>query len=337
MALRVGLMGFGRLGRSIFRILHSRDDIDVVAISDIADHENLAYLLRYDTILGRFPHDVQIADDQLFARGKATKMLYGREPGDVDWTEHGVDVVVEVTRKHMPYATLAKHIEQGAKRLILCVAPTDKADVTVIMGVNNDIIKPEHRIISNASITTHCVAPLAKVVDQAFGIERLYLTSVHAYTNDQSLSDVPSYEMRRSRAASENIIPSQTGAAQILMDVLPELQNKVSAMTLNVPVINGSLVDMVAYTQKEISKESINAAIQSAADSDFKDLIEYNTDPIVSSDVKQSPHSSVFDSLATTTMGKNLVKMIAWYDNGWGYANRVVELMEHLEQDGLIV
>ena len=336
MTLRVGLMGFGRLGRSIFRILHNRDDIDVVVISDIADHENLAYLLRYDTILGRFPHQVSIANDQLFARGKPTTMLSGKEPGDVDWRAHNVDIVIEATRKHMPYATLSKHIDAGAKRLLLCVAPTDKADVTVVMGVNNDDLKDEHKIISNASITAHCATPIAKVIDQAFGIERLYITSVHAYTNDQSLSDVPSYEMRRSRAASENIIPSQTATAKILMDVLPQLQNKVSAMTLNVPVINGSLIDMVAYTQNKITKESINAAIESAADSDFKDLIEYSTDPIVSSDVKQSPHSSVFDSLATVTMGNKLVKMIAWYDNGWGYANRVVDLMEHLQTKGMV-
>ena len=328
-------MGFGRLGRSIFRILHGRDDIDVVAISDIADHENLAYLLSYDTILGRFPHKVSIANDQLFARGKATTMLYGKEPGDVDWREHNVDIVIEATRKHMSYATLSKHIDAGAKRLILCVAPTDKADITVVMGVNEDQLGAEHKIISNASITAHCATPIAKVIDQAFGIERLHVTSVHAYTNDQSLSDVPSYEMRRSRAASENIIPSQTSTAHILMDVLPQLEGKVSAMTLNVPVINGSLLDMVAHTKQPITAESINAAVESAAESDFKDLIEYVDDPIVSSDVKQSPHSSVFDSLATSTMGDNLVKMIAWYDNGWGYAHRVVEVMEHLEQKGL--
>lgn len=330
MTTKVGLMGFGRIGRNLFRILYKRDDIQVTVISDIANHKNLEYLLKYDTILGRFPDAVSIADGGLFTYGKRVTMLSGREPGDVQWGELGVDVVVEATARYRSRAELKKHLDAGAKRVILCVPPTDEPDITVVMGVNDKQLRAEHRIISNASITAHCAAPIISIVDGAFGIERMFFTTVHAYTNDQRLADVPAGDLRRSRAASENIIPTDTNAARVLERMMPHLHGKITGLALNVPVSNGSLVDMTMFTRAAVTKVAVNEVVRTGVAAKFPKYVEYATDPIVSSDVKLSPYSSTFDSLATTTLGDHMVKTIAWYDNGWGYAHRVVDLIERL-------
>ncbi len=332
MTVRVGLMGFGRIGRNIFRILYKRDDIEVVAISDIAEPKSLEYLLRYDTIMGRFPEPLSVSEGHLYVRGKQIRMLSGREPGDVNWADFGVDVVVEATARYRSRAELAKHLTSGAKKVILCVPPTDAPDLTVVMGVNHDDLKREHQIISNGSITAHCAAPILQILDRAFDLERVYFTTVHAYTNDQRLADVPAADLRRSRAATENIIPTDTNAAQVLMHLLPHLEGKIQGLALKVPVPNGSLVDMTMFTKKPVTVTAINEVVRTAVASLYHDFVEYAVDPIVSSDVKHSPYSSTFDSLATMVLGDRLAKCIAWYDNGWGYAHRVVDLVEYLAE-----
>jgi glyceraldehyde 3-phosphate dehydrogenase len=330
MKVRVGLMGFGRVGRNIFRILYNHDDIEVVAISDIADPKSLEYLLKYDTILGRFPDELSVTDGHLYTRGKQIKMLAGREPGDVNWGELGVDVVIEATARYRSRQEASKHLEKGAKRVVLCVPSTDPPDVTVVMGVNHKELKPSHRIVSNGSITAHCAVPIIKILDNAFGIERLHYTAVHAYTSDQSLADVPASDLRRSRAATENIIPTDTKNDKLFSHLVPSLAGKISGMALKVPVMNGSLVDMVSFTKKPVTVTAVNEVVRTAVASDYKGIIEYATDPIVSSDVKQSPYSGTFDSLATMVLGQNAIKTIAWYDNGWGYAHRAVDLISYM-------
>lgn len=330
MTVRVGLMGFGRVGRNIFRLLYKRDDIEVAAISDIADPQSLEYLLKYDTILGRFPDVVSVKDGYLYTRGKQIRMLSGREPGDVPWGDLGVDVVIEATARFRSRQETSKHLEAGAKKVVLCSPPTDEPDITVIMGVNHDQLTAKHRIISNASITAHCAIPIMKILDKAFGIERVFYTAVHAYTNDQSLADVPAPDLRRSRAATENIIPIETKSSPLFEGFFPHLKGKISGMALKVPVMNGSVVDMVTFTKKTVSAAAVNEVVRTAVAADYKPYVEYCVDPIVSSDVKQSPYSSTFDSLATMSLGNNAVKTMSWYDNGWGYANRAIDLVEHL-------
>ena len=254
-------------------------------------------------------------------------MLSGREPGDVDWQALGVDVVVEATAHPRSRAEMHQHLEAGTKWVILCVPPADEPDITVVMGVNDAQLTPAHRIISTASVTANCAAPIIKLVDDAFGLERLFFTTVHAYTNDQRLADVPAQDLRRSRAATENIIPTDTNAARVLEQLLPHLAGRITGMALNVPVLNGSLVDLTMFTQKPMTRTAVNEVVRTGIDAKFA---KYVHDPIVSSDVKLSPYSCTFDSLATTQLGEHLVKCIAWYDNGWGYAHRVVDLIERL-------
>ena len=332
MTIRVGLMGFGRIGRNLFRILYDRDDVQVVAISDVADHASLQYLLKYDTIMGRFPEEVSVKGGHLYTYGRQIKMLSGREPGDVNWGELDVDIVVEATSRYRSRAEVQKHLDAGAKRVIMCVPPVDPPDITVVMGVNHDQLKAEHRIISNASITAHCAAPIIRILQDAFKIERMYFSTICAYTNDQRLADVPADGLRRSRAASENIIPTETNAARLLEKLIPELDGKISGLALKVPVPNGSLVDMSMFTQKAVNKEAVNEVVRTGIDAHYKDYVEYTTDPIVSSDVKRSPYSSTFDAMGTVTLGDHLLKAIAWYDNGWGYAHRVVDLIKHIDR-----
>jgi glyceraldehyde 3-phosphate dehydrogenase len=323
-------MGFGRIGRNLFRLLYRREDIRLVAISDVADHAGLEYLLRYDTLLGRFPDPVSLKEDHLYAAGRRFKMLSGADPGDVDWDALGVDTVIEATARYQSSDYLRAHLAAGAKRVVLCAPPTDEPDITVVMGVNDDALDPSHRIISNASGTVHCAAPIIKILMRAFGIEALFIDTVHAYTNAQRLADVPADELRMSRAAIENIIPTHTNAGEMLMKLFPELGGKVSSLAMNVPVPNGSLVDMVVFTREAVDVTAVNEVVRTAVQADYQRYVEYGTDPIVSSDVQANPHSSIFDSLATATLGDNVVKCIAWYDNGWGYAHRALELVERL-------
>jgi glyceraldehyde 3-phosphate dehydrogenase len=275
---------------------------------------------------------VSVKEGYLYVRGKQIRMLSGRGPGDVNWGELGVDVVVEATAKYRSRAELNRHVEAGAKKVILCIPPTDKPDVTIVMGVNHKNLRPEHKIISNASITAHCAAPILQILDGAFGLERIFFTTIHAYTNDQRLADVPADDLRRSRAASENIIPTDTNAAQVIMELLPQLEGRIQGMALKVPVPNGSLVDMVCFTRKPVSTVAVNEVIRTAVESLYSEYVDYVVDPIVSSDVKHSPYSCTFDSLATLSPSEHLVKTLSWYDNGWGYAHRVVDLIAYQAQ-----
>jgi glyceraldehyde 3-phosphate dehydrogenase len=326
--VRIGLMGFGRIGRNLFRILYDRDDIRLSAICDTADHKSLEYLLRFDTILGRFPDEVSIQNGNLYVVGRQIPMLSDKDPGDVPWGALGVDIVIEATGRSSSREQLTRHLERGAGRVIMCVPPADPPDITCVMGVNDDKLKPEHRIVSNGSCTAHCAAPVLKILNEAFGIERAFLATAHAYTNNQRLADVPAEDKRSGRAAAENIIPQETNAAQVVMDLLPELAGKITGSAMNVPVPNGSVVDLVCWHQKTVSKEAINEVVRTAAASRWKRYIDYEDDPIVSGDIVRSPYSSTFDSLATMVLAQKISKTLSWYDNGWGYANRVVDLIQ---------
>jgi len=328
MTLRIGLIGFGRIGRNIFRYLHGEEnaDIELAAVSDIADYKGLEYLLKYDTLMGPFPSAVSIRDGHLYAGGRQTAMLTDMGPGNIEWGKLGVDIVVEATGRSRTRSEAYKHIEAGAKRVIMCVPTSDDPDITVVMGINEGDITKDHRVISNASITAHCAAPITKLLDDAFGIERMFFTAVHAYTNDQRLADVPADDLRLGRAASENIIPTQTNASKLLVRLFPQLAGKIDGIALKVPVPNGSLVDMSVFTRKPITVTAVNEVVRTGVDAHFKKYVAYTEDPIVSSDVKRSPYSSTFDSLATTVLGDKLLKTMSWYDNGWGYAHRVVDL-----------
>ena len=330
---RVGLMGFGRIGRNLFRILYKRGDVQIGAISDIADHKALEYLLRFDTILGPFPDEVSVKEGHLYVVGRQIPMLSEKEPGDVPWGDLGVDTVIEATAQHRTREELERHLEKGAKRIILCVPQKTPPDITAVMGVNDDQIKPEHRIVSNGSCTAHCAAPILKILHEAFGIKRVFLSTVHAYTNQQRLADVPSEDKRRGRAAAENIIPQETNSAQVITELLPELAGRITGESMNVPVPNGSVVDMVCWHDKPVTQAAINEVVRTAAaTSQWRNILEFEDDPIVSSDVIRSPYSSTFDSLATMVMGENVSKTLAWYDNGWGYAHRVVDLIRKFKE-----
>lgn len=331
MSVRVGIMGFGRIGRNVFRILSKARDIDVAAIVDIADPRSLEYLLRFDTVHGRFSEPFSVKENAMYLRGRQIQMITRREPGDVDWAALGVDIVIESTGKYRTREYLKRHLDAGARQVILTVPPRDEIDMVVVMGVNDHLLRPEHRIISNASCTANAVAPIAKILNSAFGIERGFISSVHAYTNDQRLADVPSSEMRRSRAAAENIIPTETWSPQAVEKIIPELAGRLSGVAMNVPVPDGSVIDFTTQMKRDVTPTEVNEVVWSAASTDYKSIVEYTTEPIVSSDVIGNPHSAVFDSLATSVVGGNLLKTLTWYDNGWGYASRVVELIHRLD------
>ncbi|MGH8945224.1 MAG: type I glyceraldehyde-3-phosphate dehydrogenase [Acidimicrobiia bacterium] len=329
---RVAINGFGRIGRTVFRIIASRPEsgIEVVAINDLSDDDILAYLLEYDSVMGRFDQEIEVDDGLMRVGGHEVKMLMEREPADLPWKELGVDVVVEATGVFRDRASLQKHLDAGAKRVILTVPAKDEIDQTVVLGVNDTELGPDDVIVSNASCTTNCLAPLAKVLDDEFGIERGVMTTVHAYTNDQRLADVPHKDPRRSRAATENIIPTTTGAAKAVGEVLPKLKGKLDGMAMRVPVPDGSIVDLVVELDRDVTIEEVNAAVKKAAEGELARIIEYTDDPIVSTDIIGNPHSSIFDASATQVIGGNLVKVMSWYDNEWGYSNRVVDLIERL-------
>jgi len=325
---RVAINGFGRIGRAAFRLLSLRDDIEVVAINDITPNETLAYLTRFDTVYGRYPGVVTLRGDTMTAGMQTVRMLEQKDPAKLPWGELEVDVVVEATGRFRKREECAWHLQAGAKRVILTVPAKDEVDAMIVVGVNDHILKPEHRIVSNASCTTNCLAPVAKVMNDAFGIVKGVITTVHAYTNDQRLADVPHKDLRRSRAANENIIPTTTGAARAVGKVLPELKGKLDGVAMRVPVPDGSTVDLVAELAKPVTVAALNAAMKEAASmAPLKGILEYCEEPIVSSDIIQDSHSAIFDSLCTRVLGGRLVKVIAWYDNEWGYACRVVDLI----------
>ncbi len=328
---RVGLMGIGRIGRNLFRLLHQDRSIEIVAIDEIADHSTIEYLIRFDSILGPFPDELSIRDGNLFVAGRRIQMTSHGNPGAIDWADLGVDIVVEASAKERSREELEQHLECGAKRVILCAPPKDPPDLTVVMGVNSDQLDYEHRIVSNGSCTAHCAAPIAKILHQAFGIERAFLSSVHAYTNRQRLADVPSEDPRRGRAAAENIIPQTTNAANVITDLIPELDGRITAEAINVPVPNGSVVDLVCWHNDSVSSADINDVVRTASQAQWQGIVKYETSPIVSSDIIRSSYSSTFDSLATMALGERVSKTLSWYDNGWGYTHRVVDLIRRLQ------
>jgi glyceraldehyde 3-phosphate dehydrogenase len=335
MPSRIGLMGLGRIGRNIFRILYKSNDLRIEAVSDVADPAALAYLLRFDTILGRFPDEVSSRDGHLYVAGRQVKMLTEEKGATTTppWGDLGVDTVIEATARDRTRAEIERHLEAGAKRVILCSPPAEPPDITVVMGLNDDKLRPEHRIVSNASCTAHAAGPVLKILCDAFGIQRAFLTTVHAYTNQQRLADVPDKDPRRGRAAAENIIPQETNADEVLMDLLPELKGKIVGLAMNVPVPNGSVVDLVCWHDRPVTVESVNEVVRTAAASSrWKGILNYEDDPIVSSDIILSPDSGTFDSLATMVLGTNVSKTLTWFDNGWGYAHRVVDLLRRFEE-----
>lgn len=322
-------MGFGRIGRNVFRQSWDRDDLEVAAIVDIADPAALAYLLEYDTIFGRFPAPIDFADGRLSVGDRTIPMFSDPNPGDVDWESHGVDIVVQATRKHRTADDCAKHLERGARRVVLASTPEDPADMdTVIMGANDHLLGPEDMMVALGSNTSNALAPILKVLDGVFGVERALFTVVHAFTNEQRLADVPGDDFRTSRAAAENIIPTATNSAEIIELVLPELAGKLSGIALNVPVADGSNVDLVAILGTEADPAIVNAAIREAAEGSH--VIEYTEDPIVSSDIIGNPHSAIWDGLATIVVEGTMLKSITWFDNGWGYAARVLDVIDKL-------
>jgi len=331
--VRVGINGFGRIGRGVFRILSQRDDVEVVAINDLYENEQLAYLLKYDTVMGVLRREIRVEGDKLRVDGDTIALTAQSEPREIPWRDLGVDIVVEATGVFRTRETLEHHLDAGASKVILTVPAKDEIDCTLVIGVNDGDLQPAHRIISNASCTTNCLAPVAKVLDDAFGVEEGFVTTVHAYTNDQRLADVPHKDLRRSRAAAENIIPTTTGAAKAVGKVLPSLAGKLDGMAMRVPVPNGSIVDFVYRMRKPANREEINAAVRDAASGPLRRVVEYSEAPLVSSDIIGNPHSSIFDALSTTASGDGFAKVIAWYDNEWGYSNRVADLIERLGEE----
>jgi glyceraldehyde 3-phosphate dehydrogenase len=328
MAVKVGINGFGRIGRNIFRAAHtSESGLEIVAVNDIADAETLAHLLKYDSVYGRFPGEVQVGEEAMTVDGAEIKTLAERDPAALPWSDLGVEVVIESTGLFTARADAAKHLEAGAKKVIIS-APAKEPDVTVALGVNfEDAYDPEqHDVISNASCTTNCLAPVAKVIHDTVGIERGLMTTIHAYTADQRLQDMPHKDLRRARAAAINLIPTSTGAAKAVGLVLPDLDGKLSGISVRAPVPTGSLVDLVCDVSRETSAEEINDAMRAAADGPLQGILAYTEDPLVSTDIIGDSHSSMFDSEQTMVIDGTMVKAFAWYDNEWGYSNRCVEL-----------
>jgi glyceraldehyde 3-phosphate dehydrogenase len=327
--VKVGINGFGRIGRNVFRAAKAANaDIDFVAVNDLVDTATMAHLLKYDSILGRYPGGVEVDGDTIVADGDELKVLSERDPAQLPWGELGVDVVIESTGFFTKRADAAKHLEAGAKKVIIS-APATEPDVTVALGVNFDTAyDPEkHDVISNASCTTNCLAPLAKVINDAFGIEQGLMTTIHAYTADQRLQDMPHKDLRRARAAALNLIPTTTGAAKAVGLVLPELNGKLNGFAMRAPVPTGSVVDLTFEAARAVNPEEVNAAVKEAAEGPMKGILSYTEDPIVSTDIVGDPHSSIFDSALTMAIGDGkLIKAISWYDNEWGYSNRCVEL-----------
>ncbi len=332
MAIKIAINGFGRIGRLVFRIASARKDVEVVQVNDITDAKTLAHLLKYDSVHGVFDKEVKAEGEYMIVDGKKIKVSAEKDPAALPWGELGVDVVVESTGVFRKREQVAKHLQAGAKKAVLTVPAKDEIDATIVLGVNEADLKAEDQIVSNASCTTNCLAPIAKVLNDKFGIKRGYMTTIHAFTNDQKILDLPHSDLRRARAAAVSIIPTTTGAAKAVGKVIPELNGKLDGFAMRVPVPDGSVVDLNAELNTEVTAEEINAAIKEAAEGEMKGILEYTEAPIVSIDIVHNPHSSIFDALSTMVMGgkSNFVKVVSWYDNEWGYSNRVVDLVEKI-------
>ena len=327
MAIRVAINGFGRIGRLVARVLFEREDFELVAVNDLADAKSLAFLLKYDSTHRTLDREVSSRDGAIIVDGQEIRVTGERDPGRLPWSELGVDIAVESTGVFRLREQCMKHIAAGAKKVMLSVPPKDEIDAVVVMGVNQETLKPEHQIISNASCTTNCLAPMVKVLDDAFGLQHGLMTTIHAYTNDQAILDQIHTDLRRARTAAANIIPTTTGAAKAVGKVIPSLNGKLDGMALRVPVVDGSVTDFVATVGKTVTADEVNAAFRTAAEGPLAGILQYTDDPIVSSDIIGNPHSCIFDSLCTSVMAGNMVKVIGWYDNEWGYSNRLVDLM----------
>ena len=331
----VAINGFGRIGRSILRIIVENDsDINVVAINDLGNYENLAYLLKHDSVMGILDRKVSVAGDKLIVDDRTIQLTSIKDPAELPWKEMDVDVVVESTGIFRDSESLNKHLDAGAKKVLLTVPPKDDIDATIVLGVNDGDLNPEDKIVSNASCTTNCLAPIAKVLDDNFGIISGLMTTVHAYTNDQALAETTHSDFRRGRSATQNIIPTSTGAAKAVGMVLPELNGKLDGMAMRVPVPDGSVVDLVVELEKKVSIDDINKAVKNAADNELNGILEYSEVPLVSTDILNNPHSSIYDASSTQLLEGNHVKVVCWYDNEWGYSNRVVDLIGNLLDNG---
>ena len=327
----IAINGFGRIGRSILRIIvENNSDINVVAINDLGNYENLAYLLKHDSVMGILDNDVRVEGDKLLVDGRSIHLTSIKDPAELPWKELNVDVVVESTGIFRDSDSLNKHLSAGAKKVLLTVPPKDDIDATIVLGVNDEELKPDDKIISNASCTTNCLAPIAKVLDDNFGIKSGLMTTVHAYTNDQALAETTHSDFRRGRSATQNIIPTSTGAAKAVGMVLPKLNGKLDGMAMRVPVPDGSVVDLVVELEKNVTIDEINKAVKNAADNELNGILEYSDIPLVSTDILNNPHSSIYDASSTQLLEGNHVKVVCWYDNEWGYSNRVVDLIGNL-------
>ena len=329
MTIRVAINGFGRIGRLIFRTISERSGIDIVAINDLTEPKVMAHLLKYDTVFGRFNGTINVEDNALIVNGKRILVYSEKNPLLLQWKQLDIDFAIESTGLFTSKAECEKHIEAVAKRVLLTAPSKDAVDITIVMGVNHKMLKPEHKVISNASCTTNCLAPVAKILHDKFGIVRGFMTTVHAFTNDQRTADQVHKDLRRARAASVNIIPTTTGAAKAIGLVIPELKGKLDGIAMRVPVADGSMIDLTVELSKQATIEEINSSFQNAASGELKDILEYTEDPIVSSDVIGNSHSSIFDAKSTMVIGNNFVKVVAWYDNEWGYSSRCVDLITY--------
>lgn len=329
MAIKVGINGFGRIGRLAVRRMFEVGGFDVVAINDLADAKTMATLFKYDSVHRQFPGDVKVTDTGFNINGKDILYTSEKDPLNLAWDKKGADVVLECTGIFTKKEKLEMHLKAGAKKVILSAPPKDDIDAIVVLGVNDEILKPEFKLLSNASCTTNCLAPMVKVLEENFGIEKGFMTTVHAYTNDQVMLDQPHKDLRRARAGAVSIIPTTTGAAKSVGKVLPALKGKLDGFSLRVPVPDGSITDFVAILKKDATKEEINSAMKKAAEGSLKGILQYSEDPLVSSDILGNPHSCIFDSLSTMANG-NLVKVVGWYDNEWGYSCRIVDLIKKI-------
>ncbi|CEI81341.1 glyceraldehyde-3-phosphate dehydrogenase 1 [Oceanobacillus oncorhynchi subsp. incaldanensis] len=335
MTVKVGINGFGRIGRNVFRQSLKNDQVEIVAINDLTDANMLAHLLKYDSVHGKLEEEISVNGSNLVVDGKEINVLSERDPENLGWGDLGVEIVIESTGIFTEKEAAEKHIKAGAKKVIIS-APAKGEDLTIVMGVNDDKYDPaQHHVVSNASCTTNCLAPFAKVLNDNFGIKRGLMTTIHSYTNDQQILDLPHKDYRRARAAAQNIIPTSTGAAKAVGLVLPELNGKLNGNAVRVPTPDGSLTDLVAELDKEVTVEDVNNAMKEAAQGPLKGILEYTEDPIVSSDIVGNNHSSIFDSLSTIVMEGNLVKVVSWYDNEMGYSSRCVDLAVFMAEKGL--
>ncbi|ASJ56017.1 type I glyceraldehyde-3-phosphate dehydrogenase [Brevibacillus formosus] len=332
--VKVGINGFGRIGRNVFRAALNNPNVEIVAVNDLTDAHTLAHLLKYDSVHGVLNVSVEASENTLIVDGKEIKVLAERDPAQLKWADYGVEIVVESTGRFTKREDAAKHLEGGAKKVIIS-APATNEDITVVIGVNEDKYDPaQHTVISNASCTTNCLAPFAKVLNDKFGIVRGLMTTVHSYTNDQQILDLPHKDLRRARAAAENIIPTSTGAAKAVALVLPELKGKLNGFAMRVPTPNVSVVDLVVELKTDATVEEINNALKEAAEGPLKGILGYSEEPLVSSDYNGNPASSTIDALSTMVLEGNMVKVVSWYDNEWGYSNRVVDLCHYVAQRG---